>query len=136
MPRKIAARWLDNPSTSASNALMSGSSGGYSGSGGSGGGGNVEEMDCYKLSERVQLSSPVPSVIGSLKVGDVLDVEVQIHGETPLLVLLTTAKTIAGSVVPMNMVSFLTCIDKGVHYMAKVLEIAGGSVKVEIRPKK
>ncbi|MBC7981337.1 MAG: hypothetical protein H7Y36_12310 [Armatimonadetes bacterium] len=116
---------------------MSGSSGGsYSSGGGGGGDGSGEAIDCYKLSERVQLSSPVPSVIGSIRVNDVLDIEVQTHSGTPLLMVMTNAKSIAGSVVPMNMASFLACIDKGVHYMAIVLDIAGGSVKVEIRPKK
>lgn len=111
---------------------MSGSS---SGGGGYGGGDGGEQPSCYDFVERVHVSSPNPAVAVKVKIDEVLDVTIQ-SGNTPLLILETQSGEILGSVVPYKMARLLACIlNEGVQYMAVILEMNQGLIKVEIRAK-
>lgn len=114
---------------------MSGSSSGGSFGGFSGGDESSDRPSCYDFVERVHVSSPDPAVAVKVKINEVLDVTIQ-AGTTPILILETQSKEILGSVVPSKMARLLACIaDEGVHYMAVILEINQGLIKVEIRAK-
>ena len=103
---------------------MSGSGGGgpYGGSGG-------KPTTC-DIVERVALNSVQRGVLGSLSVGDELNVEVRNES----LVATTEQGGIAGSLTPPRLAALLECLDRGYEYKAVILQIKGAYVEVEIRP--
>lgn len=112
---------------------MSGSN--SEGGGYSGGDTGREQLSCYDIVDRVHVSSPDPAIARKLNIGDVLDVTIQ-TGNSPLLLLETQSREILGSVVPSRMARLLACIsNEGVQYMAVILEINQGLIKVEVRAK-
>ena len=107
-----------------------------SGGGSSPGGGTGERdptFECSRLVERVQLSSPDPDVVSSLVVDDVLSVTLGDAGGVPIIQAITSTGEIAGSLVPQRMAQLVNCIRAGYSYIARVLSIEGGLVRVEIR---
>ena len=104
---------------------MSGSGGGgpYGGSGG-------RRTNC-DIVESVALNSVQKDVLGSLLVGDELNVEVREES----LVATTEEGDVAGSLTPPRLAALLECIDKGYEYKAAILKIRGAYVEVEIRPR-
>ena len=105
---------------------MSGSGGG-SGLGFGGGGGAIS---CSSLSIITQLASPKAAIIATLKVGELLNVEL-----TPPagpVQLLTNTGEIAGAVLSPDVAELIQCLNDDYKYAAKVLEIKGGNCKVLI----
>ncbi|SKB08158.1 hypothetical protein SAMN02745166_04868 [Prosthecobacter debontii] len=98
------------------------------------GGEDSDDFDCYKFFERVQLSSPVSTVVSNLKVGDVLEVRLSTSGGVAVLEAVYLGAT-AGSLIVKKMGSLISCIKSGVQYIAKVVSNTGGLIRVEIRPK-
>lgn len=108
---------------------MSGSGGGESGSGGTAG-----NSDCRTYMEATYLNSPVPKIVSSLVVGDILTISVQkISGRN--IVVANFKKNVAGSLTPKALAQLIDCIGKGFHFVAEVKEVKGGRCQVLIRPK-
>jgi hypothetical protein len=95
--------------------------------------GGDEGISCYRIVERVQLSSPVPDLVGALEEGDVLQVSLQTQNGIKLLRILDEEQETLGSIVPMRMRRIIQCIEEGVTYIASVLEIDEGSIMLEVR---
>jgi hypothetical protein len=103
-----------------------------SGSGGGGGGGGVTPVfDCTSLVIDTQISSPKPAVIGTLKVGDLLDVEARTSAGTVVVVLLYKGK-VAGGLASPQLHQLRECLDSGTQYHAEVKSIKAGQVRVRV----
>src|SRR5207249_1268008 len=92
-------------------------------------------FDCSSLVERTYLNPPIPAVASALKVGDILDVELQTGSAAPALVANTSSGATAGSLTPARLPQIIDCIQRGFSYVATVQQINGGQIKVEIRPR-
>jgi hypothetical protein len=103
-----------------------------SGSGGGGGGGGDSydnDSPCDRLRFEAQLSSPQPSVVVTLKVGDVLDVAVStMKGQVVVQVL--TNGHVAGGLAGPDATRLRNCMDQGHQYNATVRAVNGGQVRV------
>jgi hypothetical protein len=105
----------------------------------SGSGGNHDwdrtekQFDCAGLIERTLINSAVPAVVAGLKVTDVLQVTLSSIGGAQILQAITSTGAIAGSLTPPRLPQIIECIGNGFVFVAVVLEINGGAVKVEIR---
>ncbi len=108
---------------------MSGSNGGgsYSGKFGQ----DDLEIACEKLTFITQLSSPQPSIVSALSVGDVLDIMQQIRGGQSVTVAVFK-KTVAGGIASPQVQRMRVCISNGTIYVAEVLSITGGQVRVRV----
>ena len=128
---------------------MSGS-GGFSGGGGGGGfgglgsgGGGGRDLpnggptdDCATLVVETTLNSPVPAVVATLSEHDLLTVEIALTPKgASQLVAKDRAGNRAGSLTPPSLVQIINCIGKKYMFVAQVIEISGGSVRVRIRAK-
>ncbi len=103
-------------------------------SGGSSAGGRPSgptQGDC-NIVEKTPLNSPQAAVIKTLKVGDVLDVDLSKAGK---VVVARKAGAIAGSLTPFRLVELIDCMQHGRKYVAVVTQLKGGYCEVEIRPK-
>ena len=107
---------------------MSGSGNSSIGFGGENGGG---EDPCQSLRLDRLLDAPVHGVAETLRVGDVLALELQ-EGPPPVVALNAPSGSLAGSVVPT--VRLLECLRQGVPFEARVTATnGGGAVRVEVR---
>lgn len=102
-----------------------------SGRGGGGGGGDPDPCDIVEI---VPLNSPQPSVIATLTLGDVLIVNLNRSGPSPVLEILASGGRRAGALTHRNHVRIIGCIDAGRAYQAVVVNIRGGSVEVRVEP--
>lgn len=115
--------------------MSGGGGGGYSlgGGGASGGGaGSGASISCDSLQIRTSLNSPNPDAVVDLIVGDLLDVIATT--ETGPVVVRDDQGRDVGSITSTQLLDLLACLAEGFVYSAKVTSIAGGNVKVEIRP--
>lgn len=103
-------------------------SGGNAAGGSSGGAGGPNPC---MFSEIAILASPNPPVIAALAVGSVLTVVLQ---QVPLRVVVMTGGAIAGSITSARLADFIQCIRAGQLYEARVTQINGGAVTVEVYP--
>jgi hypothetical protein len=99
------------------------SGGGY----GSGGG----EVSCAALEVDTQISSPKADVVGQLKDGDVLQVQLQQVNATTVVSLLFKGQ-LAGGVASPTLPRLRECMQQGTVYHAVVTGISGGQVKIRI----
>lgn len=108
-----------------------------SGSGSSTGGGGVstDDYDCLRYIERVHLSSPSPEVVLLLSIGETLEVRLAQRSNVTIIEAATSRGEIAGSLIPGSMARLINCLSQGIHYIAVILSIDNGSVRVEIRPR-
>lgn len=100
-------------------------------SGGGGGGFSENHVDCADLRFSAQLSSPQPAVVGSLKVGDVLQVNIAQLGSAQALAVLSSGVP-AGTLLGANATRLRECILKGHSYCAKVTSLNGAQVLLDI----
>lgn len=107
---------------------MSGSDNSTGGGYGGGGGG---EVSCASLEIETQVSSPKADVIAQLKDGDVLQVALQQSGSVTL-VILSFNNQLAGGVASPALHRLRECIRQGTTYVAVVIGISGGQVKIRI----
>lgn len=105
-----------------------GSSGG-GGQGGGGAGGDSDD-DCARLTFEAVISSPNPSVVATLSVGDVLTVVLGGSGGVPLVELHASDGRLAGTLTS-HMPDLLRCLP-GTSYIAEVLSITGGATRVRV----
>jgi hypothetical protein len=103
-----------------------------SGSGGGGGAGpDTPTFSCDDLVVKAQIASPKAAVISKLKIGDVLDVEVQTIGGAAVVVLLSKGKLAGGLATP-NLSRLRECIEGGTTYGATITAISGAQITVTV----
>jgi hypothetical protein len=104
-----------------------------SGSGGSGGGGGDVgyELSCDQLKFEAQLTSPQPAVVASLKVGDVLDIDVA-NMKGQVIVQVLKGKQAAGGLAGPDATRLRNCMEQGNKYKATVRSVNGGQVRVVV----
>lgn len=89
-------------------------------------GDGVDECDIFEITS---ISSPVPAVVQTLNVGDILDVS--LLGTSQLIVLHNGQP--AGAITSPKMMLFVNCIAEfGNVYVARVLSINGGQVRIKV----
>ena len=113
---------------------MSGGGGGGSGSEdwrGPGVGAASGDEKCA-IVERTVLNSPDPTVVASLNVSDILQVELETQPRSRLVAKTATGST-AGAITSTSIVDIIECIQGGSAYEAEVLAINTGKVEIEIR---
>lgn len=99
--------------------------------GGGGGGGDPHPPSCETLAFVTQLVSTVPTVVATMKVGDVLDVALSsMKGQTIVQVLHNGQ--VAGGLTGLDANRLRACMDDGHPYKATVLSINGGQVRVRV----
>lgn len=102
--------------------------------GGSGGGGGADGgADKCAIYETAVLASPVPVVVATISVGDILAVELETSPRDRVVVR-TNDGQVAGAITSIRLVDMIECIGDGYVYQAEVKSINGGKVEVEIRP--
>jgi hypothetical protein len=110
---------------------MSGS--GHSSGGNLGGGGGIPIADCKDISIKTNVTSPDPSVLKTVKVGDYLDIELQ--SPTGPLIAKTSLRKILGSIFTTNPKLLIDCISKGYSYHGRILIIDGADCQILITSK-
>lgn len=108
-------------------------SGGSGGGGGGGGGGGDGSPDRCDIVQTAALNSPQPAVVGTLSVGDVLDVVLGGVPGRPVLEVHTVAGAVAGSLTHRGHVDIIDCIDAGNVYKATVVQKSGGMVTLQVQ---
>jgi hypothetical protein len=103
-----------------------------SGSGGYGGGFERSGVSCEDLIIDTQLGSPRAAVIPLLKVGTVLDVQVQQQNNITVVVLVLNGQ-VAGGIAAPEVQQLRECIQAGTAYTARVTSISGAHVGVRIQ---
>jgi len=111
---------------------MSGSS--SSGGGGGGFGSPDPGTNCQQLRFVATVQSPQPDAVAALAVGDVLNVVlVAGTGTTPSVIEVQRADgTTVGALID-HVTELLRCLQDGFQFVAEVLEISGGAVRVRVR---
>jgi hypothetical protein len=95
---------------------------------GSGGSGSTDPCD---IVEETNVNSINRSVLVTVQVGNILQVEKE--GGPPVRLLVKTAPgAVLGSITSPMLAQILACIDAGHDYSAEVTSIAGGAVRVVI----
>lgn len=85
------------------------------------------------ITEKTILASPVPAIIATLKVGEILSVELE---TTPRArVVIKRLGQTAGALTSARLVDIIECLRNSFSYEAEVLSINGGRIEIEIRPK-
>jgi hypothetical protein len=108
-------------------------SGGATKPAGDGGGGAGSGPDKCAIYETAVLASPVPTVIATLNVGDILTVDLETSPRERVVVRASGGQ-VAGAITSIRLVDIIECIGEGFSYQAEVKSISGGKVEVEIRP--
>lgn len=101
-----------------------------SGSGGSYLGPVTPTDSCEALQFDTQLASPKAAVVVQLKVNDILDIAFAPSGNQVVIALWNGNE--AGGVVDPQLTQLRNCMNKGEQYQARVLQIAGGQVRVRV----
>jgi hypothetical protein len=104
-----------------------------SGSGGGGGSGGPDTpvLSCEDLVIHTQIASPKAAAVSKLKVGDVLEVEVQTQGKAAVVMLLFKGKAAGGLASP-QVSQLRECIEDGTTYKATVTAVQGAVIKVTV----
>ena len=102
-------------------------------SGISSGGGEVdgEEESCETLVIDTQLSSPKLDVISAIRVGDLLEVMTETHGDRTTVVVKYKGAVAGGLAAPL-LKRLRECIEEGTQYRAKVTAKKDGQVRVRV----
>lgn len=100
-------------------------SGEFGGTGGSGGRG----VDCSALEFETHISSPKQSEINKLKVGDILDIELD---ENLMIVQVVNNGVVVGGLVE-NAPILILCLEQGFKYSATVRSISGAAVLIFVQ---
>ena len=109
------------------------SGGGASGSGGGGVGTSVADP-CLKI-RRGPINSPRAAVLAPLKIGDMLNVNVNVSGSRPVLEVLDVAGSLAGSLTFLGYHEVIDCmLSRDIKYRAVIIAISGGIHEVRVEP--
>jgi hypothetical protein len=103
---------------------------------GSGGGGdywppNIDEIPCVNLKFTTQISSPQSPAIQSVRVGDVLVVQIQALGGIQAVAILKNGQVVGG-LVGGKVKRLRDCLVQGSQFKATVLTVNGAQVQVEV----
>ena len=109
---------------------MSGGGGGGGRGGGFASGG--EQADCGALRFTAALQSVQPDAVANLSVDEILTVALRTDGHPPVIEARTAAGVVVGAIIQ-RVPDLLRCIQDGYNYVAEVLEIDGGHVRVAVR---
>jgi hypothetical protein len=85
---------------------------------------------CERLQIETHLMSPQREVTNSLKVGDVLQVNLRRAPEGRYVVALNALGQVAGTIGSDRAIYLIECLDKGYVYVADVLSLDGGACRV------
>jgi hypothetical protein len=88
-------------------------------------------LACEDLVIKAQIASPKATVVSKLKVGDVLDLEVQTIGGAAVVVLLFNGN-IAGGLAAPNLSRLRECIEGGTTYQATITATSGAQLNVTV----
>lgn len=100
---------------------------------GSGGGGEGGGQDPCDIVQTAPINSPVPAVVSTLSVGDILNVELTGTSARPILEVRTLMGQTAGSLTHTGFLSIVRCIQFGNRYQAEVVQRTGGAVVVRVQ---
>lgn len=100
------------------------------GSSGSDGGQGANSNPCVLVEETV-LNSPVPAVVASLGIGDILRVDLE-KGPPVRVMIRTGAGQTAGAITGAKLPQIIACIEAGVEYAATVVSVKGGAVRIRV----
>jgi|GEM_PF-1971573 hypothetical protein len=98
-------------------------------------GGGGAEGDC-DLQIQATLFGPVLAVVSGLNVGDILDIVLLPSGATSSVAVMTRSAPIqqAGTIAGVSQQAELVrCIQDGINYEAEVIQLAGPTVRLDIR---
>lgn len=99
--------------------------------GGGGGGGERTPSPCDRLRFEAQLTSPQAAVVATLSLNDVLDIGLaNLKGQTVVQILKNGS--VAGGLTGPDAARLRACLDEGHNYVATVLSINGGQVRVRV----
>jgi len=104
-------------------------SGGPDGGGGGGIGGGPDGYDCAKLRFEAQLTSPQPAAVAALAEGNVLDITIATMKGQVVVQVLKKDQVVGGLAGP-DASRLRNCMEEGKRYIATVLVINGGQVRV------
>lgn len=107
--------------------------GGSSSSDWRGRGSGMGDDDKCAIVERTILASPVPALVATLSVGDLLSVELDVNPRKRVVVKNRLGKVI-GAITSVRLVDIIECLESGHSYDGQVTSISGGRVGIEIRP--
>lgn len=105
---------------------------GSGGTGGGGWGGGSSQTPCEVLAFETQLSSPKANVIQRIKIGDVLNIELENLDVTSTIVVSWHGEVAGGLTTP-DVLRLRECISSGYKYVAIVLLINQGQIKVRVK---
>jgi hypothetical protein len=95
--------------------------------------GETTLADCGSIQFETDLASPQPTVVATLIVGAMLDVQLDTTGARVVVAAVTASGATAGSIAT-RAAQLIRCIRAGYSYRAEVLEINGGVVRVRLAP--
>lgn len=98
---------------------------------GFGSGGGAGSVDCSSLAFETHISSPNPTMVVALRVGDILEVGIKNLNGINVVSLLKDGSAVGGLVDFSDRIS--DCIDAGFDYIATVRSINGGAIKVFVQ---
>jgi hypothetical protein len=104
-----------------------------SGGGGGGGGSPDQPIDCATVKLSTVLASPDPRVIPTLKTDDQLNLTLR-EGTPPVVLAVASNGAEAGAIAVSNITRLIECMRQGYRYVAIVLSVKGGEVRVTVRP--
>jgi hypothetical protein len=99
---------------------------------GGGGGGGDPSDDC-NIREQTRLNSPDRTVLATLRVGDILKLQLE-NGPPVMLVALDSRGRPAGSITSPMLPQIVQCIRQGKTYEAEIQALNGAICEVQIRP--
>jgi len=95
----------------------------------------VGDPDPCQKKRRGPINSPKAPVLSKLAVGAVLDVNVQLSGTIPILIVASGGQN-AGSLTFVGYLEIIDCIqNRGVKYKATIISISGGVYEVRVEPR-
>lgn len=83
--------------------------------------------------ERTILASPVPALVATLSVGDLLSVQLEVNPRKRVVVKNRLGQVV-GAITSVRLVDIIECLESGFSYDGQVTSISGGRVGIEIRP--
>ena len=103
-----------------------------SGGGGGGGGGRInDETPCDRLQFEAQLTNPQPARVATLAPNEVLDVVLNTR-QNVLVVEVHKGGQLVGGLAGPDATRLRNCIGEGHSYVAVVLSVNGGQVRVRV----
>jgi len=102
------------------------------GGGGGGGGGRInDETPCDRLQFEAQLTNPQPATVATLAPNEVLDVVLNTR-QNVLVVEVHKGEQLVGGLAGPDATRLRNCIGEGHSYVAVVLAVNGGQVRVRV----